>query len=90
MLPYIVMNKSLELLRSKLKVEILNRLQEEELTPLMLSKLIKKPRASVSRAIIELGKSSLVKCINNDDDRWRFYQITLKGKEQLKKIRKFL
>lgn len=84
------MNQSISLLRSKLKVEILQKLHDENLTPIMLAKVLKKPRASVSRAILELAELKYVKCINNEKDRWRFYQITSKGKDALKQVKKYL
>lgn len=84
------MDELLLLLRSKLKVQILAKLNEESLTPVMLAKILKKPRASVSRTIVELNKKRLVKCINPDKDRWRFYKITNVGKKCLKSIKRFL
>ena len=42
---------------------------------------------SVSRTIIELEKQKFVKCLNPSQKLARFYQITDRGKELLKKIK---
>jgi predicted transcriptional regulator len=41
-----------------------------------------------SRAIIELEKKELIKCLNPTQKLSRFYQITNKGKQILKEISK--
>ena len=41
---------------------------------------------SVSRAILELEKNKFIKCLNPNQKLSRFYQITNKGKQVLKKI----
>lgn len=81
------MDQVIGLLRSKLKIEILNTLSSKSLTPLMISKILKRPRPSISRAILDLNKLGYVKCLNPEKDRWRKYKITKKGKEILKKIK---
>jgi len=80
---------AMSLLRSKVKTEILQVLQKESMTPLMLSKVLKRPRASISRAVVQLSQLKLVKCLNPKADRWREYTITAKGKGLLKKIKRF-
>lgn len=84
------MNEIMPLLRSKLKVQILLKLNEENLIPVMIAKLLKKPRASVSRVILEMEKLNLIKCVNPEKDRWRFYKITPKGKTLLQSVKRFL
>jgi DNA-binding transcriptional ArsR family regulator len=84
------MEKELMLLRSKLRIQILQKLEYEELTPIMLSKLLKKPRASISRTIIELSKVGYVICITPKKDRWRVYRITTEGKNALRAIDRFI
>lgn len=85
-----MINNTLDLLRSKLKVQVLSKLSEEDLTPVMLAKLLKRPRASVSRTVLELNGEGLVKCISPERDRWRFYHITKLGKDSLQSIKRFM
>lgn len=77
------------LLRSKLRVEILRNLKGT-LTPVMLAKLLNRPRPSVSRSLRELDEKKLVKCLNPHADRWRMYELTKKGKSVLKEAGKFM
>ena len=83
------MKDVIPLLRSKLKIAILVALTKESLTPLMLSKIIKHPRPSISRVILELEKDGLVKCLNPKADRWREYIIITKGKAALVALKRF-
>jgi predicted transcriptional regulator len=83
------MDEIINLLKSKLKIQILKTLSEA-LTPIMISKLIKRPRSSISRSILELKQQNLVKCLNPKSDKWRKYEVTLKGKTILKKAEKFI
>jgi len=84
-----VMEKVINLLKSKLKIKILTLLKEERLTPTLISKLLKKPRASISRVVLELKELKYVRCVNPKADRWRIYEITKQGKEMLKKVKRF-
>ena len=77
------------LLRSKLKMEILKAVSKEPLTPTMISKLIRRPRPSVSRGIRELEKAGFVRCLDPTKDRWRLYQITNIGEKILKEAMRF-
>jgi len=76
------------ILRSKVKLEILNNLSEKPMTLIMLAKLLKRP--SVSMAVIELNEEEFVKCQNPDADKWRIYEFTSKGKILLKEAKRFL
>ncbi len=83
------MKEIISLLRSKLKKEILKKLNEKELTPVMVAKILKKPRPSISRTMTEMSEEKFIECINPKADRWRFYTITKKGKNALKKIEEY-
>ena len=83
------MEKLINLLRSKLKIKILTLLSGENLTPTLIAKILKKPRASISRTILELKELKYVRCINPKADRWRIYEITKRGNEILKKAKRF-
>ena len=55
----------------------------------MLSKELKIHRESISRALQDLSAKKLVTCSNPEDKTFRFYQITRKGNETLKKLEKY-
>lgn len=83
------MKEILMITQSKLKAQILKELVEKPLTPGLLSKVMKKPRPSISRALNDLIEYHLVKCDNPDDTKFRFYSITTKGKDALKEAKKY-
>lgn len=56
-------------------------------TPTELSRTINTHRSTTSRAILALEKKGLVKCITPKENMGRFYALTKKGKEILKKIK---
>ena len=56
---------------------------KEPKTATEISKEIGKHRSSISRILLSLEKKGLVKCVNPEDDRYRHYQITNKGKESI-------
>jgi DNA-binding MarR family transcriptional regulator len=68
--------------KGKLRKDVLKRLLEPK-TATEVSKEIEKHRSSVSRILLGLEKKGLVKCVNPEDDRYRHYQITHKGKESI-------
>jgi DNA-binding MarR family transcriptional regulator len=80
------MEELLPLLKSKLKVQILETLKTGNLSPVLLAKKLNRPRPSISRSIIELEQLGFVECTNPEKDRWRIYKITEKGIEVLKKL----
>lgn len=77
------------ILGSKLCKEIIEALNssKEPLAPLQLSKKTNIARSNISTKLGQLIKRGLVKCINPEARKWRFYEITPKGKEVLKKAR---
>lgn len=75
------------IVRSKHRANIL-KLLESPKTPTKIKDEIKLHFNSVSRAIIELEKKGLIKCLNPNQKLSRFYQITNKGKEILAKLNK--
>ena len=48
-----------------------------------LSKTLNMHRSAISRAILELEKKGLIRCLSPMEKRGRFYQITKKGKDIL-------
>ncbi len=80
------MHDAIFIIKGRLRKDLLLRLQDKAKTGKRLSKELEKHLTSVSRTLIELQKKKFVKCLNPRDDRYRFYQLTDKGKRILKKI----
>jgi DNA-binding MarR family transcriptional regulator len=57
-------------------------------TPTNLAKKLNAHRSSVSRTLLFLEKSNLVKCINKNDSFGRVYKLTEKGKKVYDIVRK--
>ena len=53
----------------------------------MLKKELNKHRESISRVLLQLEKKGYVKCQNPQDNNYRYYLITSKGKELLEKVK---
>lgn len=64
--------KEIFLKKGKLRKEVLLRLNKPK-TATEIAKELNKHRSSISRILIELEKMNFVKCINQDDDRFRHY-----------------
>jgi predicted transcriptional regulator len=73
------------ILRSPLCRKILEILtsSKEPLAPVQIAKTTNIQRTNVSKKLIPLVSRNLVKCINPDARKWRFYIITNKGKDVL-------
>lgn len=71
--------------RGKIKPQILRLLQEPK-TVTDLKKIIGVHRESISRAVLELEKKDLVKCLNPKQPNFRYYQTTDKGVKLLKRL----
>lgn len=69
--------------RSKNRKKILNLLadKEEALRPTDIAEELEVQRTTVSERITDLKEEGLVKLLNPDDNRNRYYRITEKGKE---------
>ena len=75
------------LARSKLRVKILQELEDKPQIASFLAKRIKKHREVVSRIFLDLQKRKLAVCTNPKAPSFRYYQITEKGKKSLKELR---
>lgn len=73
--------------RSRIRKSVLENF-EEPYTPTELSEIIKTHRSTVSRAILELEKKGLVKCITPNEKMGRYYQISDQGRKILEIIKK--
>ena len=78
------------LLRSSISRRILEVLSgsDRPLTPKEIASSGKMSPSNISTRLIELKKFGLVECINPDDRKWRFYQITKDGGNTLKETNK--
>jgi len=85
---FVIMYDVAYLMKGKLKKRILALLDNPK-TATMLGKEIKRHRSSISRILLELEKRKLVSCKNPDDNMYRFYQITKKGKNLIEKMKEF-
>ena len=73
------------ILRSSISRKILHSLDSKSpLTPIQMSKETNTARSNISTKLMELRERKLVECVNPKSRKWRFYEITEKGKEMLK------
>ena len=75
------------LARSKLRLEILKKLNEKPQIASFLAHDLNKHRETISRIFLDLQKMGLDKCKNPEDPHFRFYVITRKGRRVLKELR---
>lgn len=73
--------------RSRIRKSLIENFEEPH-TPTELSEIIKNHRSTVSRAILELEKKGLVKCITPNEKMGRYYQISDEGRKILEIIKK--
>jgi len=72
--------------RSKLRLEVLKALGEKPQIASFLARKMKKHREVISRIFLDLQKQYLVKCKNPQVPSFRYYQITKRGKNLLKRM----
>ena len=72
--------------RSRLRRDIL-QIVDKPKTVKRMCKELNKYMSVVSRALREMEKKKMLICLNPKDDRNRYYQITKKGKNILKKVK---
>lgn len=80
------MHDAIFIIKGRLRRVVLAGLRDKPKTGKRLCKELRRHLTSVSRVLIELKKKKFVKCLNPRADRFRFYQITGKGKRVLKQI----
>lgn len=80
------------LLRNTLSRKILQCLDRESkpLNPKEIAARSNVARSNVSTKLKGLKDKGFVECINPQDSKWRFYQITLQGKHVLEKVREIV
>lgn len=75
------------LARSKLRVKILQELEEKPQIASFLAKKIKKHREVISRIFLDLEKRKLAICVNLKASSFRCYKITDTGKKIVRELR---
>jgi predicted transcriptional regulator len=70
--------------RSKLRANILKKINEKPQIASFLACKMKKHREVISRIFLKLQEKGLAKCKNPTSRNFRFYEITKKGKDAIK------
>jgi predicted transcriptional regulator len=71
---------------SKVRFKVLTTLNKNEFTPTELSKELDIHISAVSRTLSELIEKELIVCLTDDRKKFKYYKISEKGKNILKKI----
>ena len=71
--------------KGKLRRKIILELNKAQ-TATELAKKLNTHRSSISRTLLNLAKRDLVTCLNPQDDRERYYELTIKGNDIRKQI----
>ena len=67
------------------RISIVKALISEK-TPLQLTKELKKSDSNISRALTELTKNGIIKCLNPNSKKGKLYALTDDGKEIFKRV----
>ena len=70
--------------RSKLRVKVLEELNQKPQIASFLAKRLNKHREVISRIFLDLKKKGLAECVNPKSPHFRYYQITSQGKTIIK------
>lgn len=71
---------------SKIRFKILTLLNKQKRTPTSLSKTLEVHISAVSRTLTELVEKELIHCLTDKRTKFKYYEISDKGKNLLKKI----
>ncbi|MBI2558144.1 hypothetical protein HYW20_02370 [Candidatus Woesearchaeota archaeon] len=71
---------------SKIRFKVLTRLNKSKFTPTELSKELEIHISAISRTLSELTEKELINCLTDKRTKFKYYGISEKGKEILKKI----
>jgi len=73
-------------MRSPQRKQILKTLEKEPKAPVQLAESTGIDKSNVSTKLGQLRERDMVKCVNPEDRKWRFYQLTDYGHEILRKV----
>jgi len=76
------------LMRGRMKIVILKQIHKPR-TATQLAKKLKKHRPAISSILLSLERHGLATCLNPKDVMTRFYQISDRGRESLKRLKEF-
>lgn len=76
------------LARSKLRLDVLNSLNQKPQIASFLANKMKKHREVISRIFLDLQEKGLAQCKNPTSPHFRYYKITKKGKDVLEYLTK--
>lgn len=78
------------LLRNPMSQKILEALNSSDkpLAPVQIAKKAHIAQGNISTRISVLAKENLVRCINPEARKWRFYEITKEGRDVLNEVKK--
>lgn len=76
------------LARGRMKVVVLKQIDKPR-TATQISKRLKKHRPAISNILLSLERHGLATCLNPRDVMFRYYQISQRGKEALKRLADF-
>ena len=71
---------------SKIRFKLLTLLNKQKRTPTSLSKTLDVHNSAVSRTLTELTEKELITCLTDKRTKFKYYEISDKGKILLKKI----
>jgi len=72
--------------RSKLRLEVLKKLNQKPQIASFLAHNMEKHREVISRIFLDLQKKGLSVCKNPNSPHFRYYKITPKGKKVLEEL----
>tara|TARA_Y100000310_G_scaffold343222_1_gene449866 strand:- start:770 stop:1045 length:276 start_codon:yes stop_codon:yes gene_type:complete len=71
---------------SKIRFKVLTKLNKSKFTPTELSKALEIHISAISRTLSELTEKELIICLTDKRTKFKYYEISDKGKEILKNI----
>lgn len=71
---------------SKIRFKVLTRLNKSKFIPTELSKDLDIHISAISRTLSELSEKELISCLTDKRTKFKYYEISDKGKEILKNI----
>ncbi len=71
---------------SKIRFKLLTLLNKQKSTPTSLSKKMNVHVSAISRTLTELSEKELINCLTDKRPKFKYYEISDKGKVLLKKI----
>jgi len=71
---------------SKTRFKLLTLLNKQKSTPTSLSKQLEVHVSAISRTLTELSEKELIKCLTDKRTKFKYYEISEKGRLLLKRV----